>query len=142
MKHLIYIILICFCIQLNGQNGNDIKDFTIKLTLIEKNSNNLLAGSIIEIFSGQTRIKTDVSDFDGISFFYLNPKNIIDNKILLKIHGLKCKILEKEFTINNDLNTKIYLEYGETEYTHPKQISEMYKKLNIKPEPSYCGYEK
>lgn len=139
MKHLIYIILIFFSIQTNSQNVEEIKDFRIDLLTIEKNSKEMLAGSIIEIFSGKVRIETDISDFDGLSIFYINPNDIVNNKILLKIHGLKCELLEKEFTLNNDLSIKIYLEYGETEYNSPKQLSEMYNKLNIKPKPSLCG---
>ena len=40
--------------------------------------------------------------------------------------------------MNNDLNTKIYLEYGESEYTNRNQLSEMYKNLDIKPKMFEC----
>jgi hypothetical protein len=104
---------------------------------IEKTTKDTLIGSIIEVFSGKKRIETDITDFDGISIFYLNSKNIINNKILIKIHGMKCSVFEKEYELTDDLNAKIYLEYGKSEYTNPNQLSEMYKKLNIKPKPQY-----
>ena len=139
MKHLIYIVIILFSIQTNGQNSTERKQFRVDLLTIEKNTKDTLIGSIIEVFSGEKRIETDISDFDGISISFLNSKDIINNKVLLKIHGKKCSVFEKEYELTDDLNTTIYLEYGESEYTHPKQLSEMYKKLNIKPKTSTCG---
>lgn len=139
MKNLISIAIILFSIQINGQNLTLSKQFRVDLLTIEQNTKDTLIGSIIEVFSGEKRIETDISDFDGISIFYLNSKDIINNKILLKIHGKKCSEFENEYKLTNDLNTTIYLEYGESEYTHPNQLSEMYKKLNIKPKTSTCG---
>jgi len=138
MKHLIYIIIILFSIQTNGQNSTKKKQFRIDLLTIEKNTKDTLIGSIIEVFSGEERIETDISDFDGISIFFLKSKNIVNNKIRLKIHGMNCSVFEKEYELNNDLNTKIYLEYGESEYTNRNQLSEMYKKLDIKPKMFEC----
>lgn len=137
MKYLIYTIIILFSIKTNGQNSTEKKQFRVDLLTIEKTAKDTLIGSIIEVFSGKKRIETDITDFDGISIFYLNSKNIINNKIQIKIHGMKCSVLEKEYELTDDLNTKIYLEYGESEYTNPNQLSAMYKKLNIKPKPQY-----
>ncbi|PKP15649.1 MAG: hypothetical protein CVU07_09450 [Bacteroidetes bacterium HGW-Bacteroidetes-23] len=137
MKYLIYTIIILFSIKTNGQNSTEKKQFRIDLLTIEKTTKDTLIGSIIEVFSGKKRIETDITDFDGISIFYLNSKNIINNKILIKIHGMKCSVFEKEYELTDDLNAKIYLEYGKSEYTNPNQLSEMYKKLNIKPKPQY-----
>ena len=137
MKHLIYIIIILFSIQTIGQNSTK-KQFRIDLLIIEKNTKDTLISSIIEVFSGEKRIKTDVSDFDGISVFLLKSEDIVNNKIKMKIHGLNCSAFEKEYELNNDLNTKVYLEYGESEYTNKNQLSEMYKKLDIKPEIFEC----
>lgn len=87
MKNLISIAIILFSIQINGQNLTLSKQFRVDLLTIEQNTKDTLIGSIIEVFSGEKRIETDISDFDGISIFYLNSKDIINNKILLKIHG-------------------------------------------------------
>ena len=141
MKHLIYIIIILFSIQTNGQDSTEKQQFRIDLLTIEKSSKDTLIGSIIEVFSGEKRIETVISDFDGISIFYLKSKDIVNNKVRLKIHGMKCSVFEKEYELTADLNTKIYLEYGESEYTNPNQLSEMYKKLNIKPKMFECGFE-
>ena len=141
MKHLIYIIIILFSIQTNGQNSAEKKQFRIDLLTLEKNSKDTLIGSIIEVFSGEKRIETSISDFDGISIFFLKSEDIINNKIRFKIHGMKCSLFEKEYELKDDLNIEIYLEYGKSEYTNPNQLSEMYKKLNIKPKMFECGFE-
>jgi len=141
MKSLIYITLILFSIQMNGQNSTEKKQFRIDILTLEKNSKDILIGSIIEVFSGEKRIETSISDFDGISIFFLKLEDIINNKIRLKIHGMKCSLFEKEYELTDDLNTEIYLEYGESEYTNPNQLREMYKKLNIKPKMFECGFE-
>ena len=105
---------------------------------IEKTTKDTLIGSIIEVYSAEKRIETDITDFDGISIFYLKSKDIISKKVRLKIHGMNCSVFEKEYELNNDLNTKIYLEYGESEYTIRNQLTEMYKKLDIKPKMFEC----
>ncbi len=141
MKYLIYIIIILLSIQTNGQNSTEQKQFRIDLLTIEKNTKDSLIGSIIEVFSGKKRIETDISNFDGISIFFLKSKDIMDNKIRLKIHGMKCVVFEKEYELIDDLNTEIYLEYGVSEYTNKNQLSEMHKKLNIKLKVFECGIE-
>lgn len=141
MKHFIYIIIILFSIHTNGQDSIEKKQFRIDLLTIEKNSKDTLIGSIIEVFSGEKRIETDITDFDGISIFFLKSNDIVNNKIYLKIHGLKCSIFEKEYELSNDLNTKVCLEYGESEYTNRNQISEMHKKLDIKLKMLECKVE-
>ena len=138
MKHLIYIVIILFTIQTNGQNSTEKKQYRIDLLTLEKNTKDTLISSIVEVFSGEKRIETSISDFDGISIFFLKSKDIINNKIRLKIHGLKCSVFEKEYELTDDLNTEIHLEYGETEYTNRNQLSEMRKKLDIKPKIFEC----
>jgi hypothetical protein len=108
---------------------------------VEKTSNDTIISSIIEVYSGEKRIETDISDFDGISIFFIKTKDIINDKIRLKIYSPKCRIFEKEYNLTDNLNAKIDLEYGETEFTHHNQTMEMYKKLNIKPKMFECGYE-
>ncbi|MCX2839837.1 hypothetical protein OQ279_17055 [Salinimicrobium sp. MT39] len=139
MKNFSYILFFLLCIQVNGQNPPDRKQFKVDLLTIEKKSKDTLAGSIIEIYSGGKRIETDITDFDGISIFYLNESDIVDKKIRLKIYGLKCKFYESTFSIKEDLKKTIYLQYGQTEYNDPHQIHKMYEKLNIKPKEFHCG---
>ena len=124
---------------MNGQNSTKKEQFRIDLLILEKNSKDTLIGSIVEVFSGEKRIETSISDFDGISIFFLSSEDIINNKIRFKIHGMKCSLFEKEYELSDDLNAEIYLEYGQSEYTHPNQLSEMYKKLHIKPKVFECG---
>ncbi|WP_298426906.1 hypothetical protein [uncultured Kordia sp.] len=138
MKHLIYIIIILFSIQTNGQNSTEKNQFRVDLLTVEKHTKDTLIGSIVEVFSGERRIETSISDFDGISIFFLKSKDIANDKIRLKIHGMNCSEFEMEYELNNDLNTKIYLEYGESEYTNRNQLIEMYKKFDIQPKMFEC----
>jgi len=138
MKHLVYIIIILFSIQTNGQNSTEKTQFRVDLLTIEKQTKDTLIRSIVEVFSGEKRIETSISDFDGISIFFLKSKDIINNKIRLKIQGINCSVFEKEYELNNDLNAKIYLEYGASEYTNGNQLTEMYKKLDINPITIEC----
>ena len=96
MKHLIYIICILISIQAIGQVSAEKKKFQIDLFTYEKTSNDTIRSSIIEIFSGNKRIETAISDFDGISIFFLKSKDIIDEKIELKVYGPKCEIFENK----------------------------------------------
>ena len=139
MKHLIHIFILLFFIQSNGQNTSEKKFLRLDLLILEKTTKDTLVTSIVELYSGEKRIETDLSDFFGKSVFIVNSTDIINNKILLKFYGIKCKPYETELILKNDINTQIYLEYGKTEYNNRSQLSEMYKKLNIKPKTSTCG---
>lgn len=140
IKQLIYTVIIFFSIQTNGQNSTERKRYKVDLLTLEKKTKDTLIGSIIEVFSGEKRIETDITDFDGLSIFHLNSKDIINSKVRLKIHGMKCVQFEKEYKLTDDLNTTILLEYGESEYTKFEQLTEIYKKLNIEPKTFTCGY--
>lgn len=131
MKYLIYIAIILFTVQMNGQNTTEKRNYTIKLLTVEKTNNDTIIGAIIEAYTGGKRIQADVSDFFGNTIFILDSKNIVDNKIRLKIYGPRCSIYEKEYYLTENLDTKINLEYGETEYNHISQMGEMLDKLNI-----------
>lgn len=131
MKHIIYILIFLLTTQTNGQNSIEKKKFKVELLTVEKTSKDTIINTIIETYSGGKRIIAAMSDFDGISVFFIDPKNVIDDKILLKIYGPKCSILEKEYNLTDDINTVINLEYGETEYTDYNQLSRILKKLNI-----------
>ena len=104
------------------------------LLTIERSTNDTIKAAIVETYSGGKRIHAGVSDFDGISIFFISAKDIVNDKISLKIYGPKCNIFEKEYTIKTDLNTKIKLVYGKSEYTHYTQMSKMLRKLNIRLE--------
>jgi len=137
MNRIFYITIFLLSHYVNGQNANEIKDFRVDLLTIEKNSKEIIAGSIIEIFSGGKRIETDVSDFDGISIFLLNSEAVVDNKIRLIIYGPKCKRYTKKYYINSDLKININLKYGKTKYQTYKDYPLMLSELNIKPKPQY-----
>jgi hypothetical protein len=103
----------------------------LNLKTIIKDSTDVLPFSIIEIFSGDVRIDTGQTDFDGIDIFVISSGSIIDNKILIKIYGIKCEVFENEYMINDNLKLIINLEYRETTYNHLSQMGDMFKKLNI-----------
>ena len=131
MKQIIYIGLLLICFSAKGQINDDQKEFILNLKTIKKDSTDTLAFSIIEIFSGGLRIDTGQTDFDGVDIFIINSNSVIDNKIRIKIYGIKCEIFEKVYMINDNLDLTINLDYGETKYIHPKQMMEMFNKLNI-----------
>ena len=103
----------------------------LNLKTIIKDSTDVLSYSIIEIFSGDVRIDTGQTDFDGIDIFVISSGSIIDNKILIKIYGIKCEVFENEYMINDNLKLIINIEYRETTYNHLSQMGDMFKKLNI-----------
>ena len=68
----------------------------LNLKTIIKDSTDVLSYSIIEIFSGDVRIDTGQTDFDGIDIFVISSGSIIDNKILIKIYiKFNLKMLQK-----------------------------------------------
>lgn len=142
MKDIIYIIAFLFFIHSNGQNKSLKDKFRVDLLIIEKTTKDTLVSSIIEVFSGGKRIETNISDFDGISVFGINSKEVVNNKILLRVHGVKCSVFEKEYELIEDMHTRVYLEYGNSDYSHRNQLSKMYKILNIEPKVyEECGFE-
>jgi hypothetical protein len=143
MKQLIYIFVLLYSINSIGQESSENMKFQIFINTFEKTSNDTIGSSIIEIYSGEKRIETAISDFDGNSILEINSKDIVDNKIILKVYGPKCRIFEEKYLITNNLNIKIHLEYGETEYFHHNQLYKMLKKLDIKLNilEMECGFE-
>ncbi len=141
MKNIIYILFLLFSLSIIGQTENIKKDFRVDLLTIEKNTRDTLIGTFTEIYSGNKRIKAECcTDFDGIDIFYINPKDIVDNRIYMKFYGRKCKPYKKKFIIRGDLKTTIYLKYGKTEYnTKIKDFEMMFKKLNIEYDTFRCG---
>ncbi|SHG44354.1 hypothetical protein SAMN05444148_0153 [Winogradskyella jejuensis] len=129
---------------MNAQRPDLKKDITVTLITYEKTTNDTVRFSIIEVFSGSNRIKTSVSDFDGIGVFKIKVKDIFDENIRLKVHGPKCVIFEKKYEIKDDLKIEIPLKYGKTEYVDFTELHIMQSKLNIKPvfsEELECGFE-
>ncbi|WP_131701509.1 hypothetical protein [Flavobacterium sp. ABG] len=141
IKKIIYSFLFLFSLSLIGQNNDSKKDYRIEIMTIEKKTKDTIIGSFFEIYSGNKRIKAECcTNFDGIDIFTLNPKDIVKNRIDIKVYGLKCKPYKKKFSIKDDLKTTIYLKYGKTDYNNPKEdFDRMYKKLKIQPEPIECG---
>lgn len=134
-----YLRLILFNLSMFGQTENFKKNFRVDLLVVEKNTKDTLIGTFTEVYSDNKRIQARCcSDFDGIDFFYIKPKDIVNNIIYMKFYGRGCKPFTKKFKIKNDLKTTIYLEYGKTEYNNKiEDFNMMYKKLNIEDEGSF-----
>lgn len=135
MKSIISVLILFLFLSGNAQGTINQKDIRIDLFTTEKKSKNIVIGAIVEVLSGNKRIETSFSDFDGICIFYLNPSKIIKNKIVLKIYGPKCRTFKKEFLISSDSKIKIDLSYGKTKYQSYKDLDMMLSKLNIEPKP-------
>ena len=123
-----------------GQNTILESKYKVELKFIEKDTKELLPSSIIEIFSGKKRIAAGISDYTGTQYFYLKSNEIKNHKITLRVYGLKCKPYEHTFSINKNLKSTIFLEYGKTDFNDRKDLPKFIKKLYFPiPEPSKCG---
>ncbi|TXD53889.1 MULTISPECIES: hypothetical protein [unclassified Polaribacter] len=138
MKYLIPILFLIFGISTFGQNSKVENKYKVAFEFIEKETKVVLPGSIIEIFSGTKRIDVGVSDFSGTQFFYLKQNEITNDKIVIKVFGVKCEPHEQTLILKNNLTKTMYLKYGETDYVNHRDVGEFIKKLNFpEPEPFY-----
>ncbi|RDI54796.1 hypothetical protein [Flavobacterium glaciei] len=84
MKKIIYILFLLFSLSIIGQTENLKKNFRVDLLTVEKNTKDTLIGTFTEIYSGNKRIEAKCcTNFDGIDIFYINPKDIVDNRIYI-----------------------------------------------------------
>jgi hypothetical protein len=140
MKHIIYILFLIIGISTYGQNTSFEEKYKVEFKFVQKETKELLPGSIIEIFSGNERIDVGISDFSGNQYFYLKKSEIKQDKIVIKVYGIKCKTLKQKLILKNNMKKTIFLKYGETEYVNHRDIGEFIKKLNFpKPESFLCG---
>ena len=141
MKTILSLLIIIITVNAVGQNIDSKKDIVFRYLAVEKNTKDTLIGAFTEVFSGNKRIKAKCcTDFDGLERFTLNVNDIVDNKIVMKIYGMKCKPFKKRFIVNGDVKTTIYLKYGKTDYNKVTDYDWMRKKLNIEYEIVKCGF--
>ena len=139
MKTILSLLIIT--INAVGQNIDSKKDIVFRYLAVEKNTKDTLIGAFTEVFSGNKRIKAKCcTDFNGVEILSLNQNDIVDNKIVMKIYGMKCKPIKKKFIVNENVNTTIYLKYGKTDYNKVTDYDWMRKKLNIEYEIVKCGF--
>ena len=135
MKTILSLLILIITINAVGQNIGSKNDIKFQYLAVEKNTKDTLIGAFTEVFSGNKRILAKCcTDFDGLERFTLNANDIVDNKIIMKIYGMKCKPFKKKFILNGDVKTVIYLKYGKTDYNKITDDDWMRKKLNIKYE--------
>jgi hypothetical protein len=103
----------------------------IEFQTTEKNSNDILIGSITEVRSGGKIIGIVNGDYDGNSVINVCSRKIIDGIITLNVFGLKCLPYKNDYEIKNDSKLKIYLEYGETKYQTLDDKKIVLAQLNI-----------
>lgn len=141
MKTIIFLLILIITVNAVGQNIDSKKDIHFRYLAVEKNTKDTLIGAFTEVFSGNKRILAKCcTDFDGLERFTLNVNDIVDNKIVMKIYGMKCKPFKKRFIVNGDVKTTIYLKYGKTDYNKVTDYDWMSKKLNIEYEIVKCGF--
>jgi hypothetical protein len=141
MKTILSLLIIIITVNAVGQNIDSKKDIVFRYLAVEKNTKDTLIGAFTEVFSGNKRIKAKCcTDFNGVEILSLNQNDIVDNKIVMKIYGMKCKPIKKKFIVNEDVNTTIYLKYGKTDYNKVTDYDWMRKKLNIEYEIVKCGF--
>jgi hypothetical protein len=135
MKTILSLLILIITVNAVGQTIDSKKDIHFRYLAVEKNTKDTLIGAITEVFSGNKRILAKCcTDFDGLESFTLNVNDIVDNKIVMKIYGMKCKPFKKRFIVNGDVKTTIYLKYGKTDYNKVTDEDWMRKKLNIEYE--------
>lgn len=135
MKTILSLLILIITVNAVGQNINSKKYIVFRYLAVEKNTKDTLIGAFTEVFSGNKRIKaTCCTDFNGVEILSLNANDIVDNTIVMKIYGMKCKPYKKKFLVNQDINTTIYLKYGKTDYNKKTDYEWMRKKLNIEYE--------
>lgn len=129
IKLLSLLILTTF--QIKAQESNSNKIIRIEFQTVEKESNDIIIASLTEILSDNKRIGIAHGDYDGISIVNICSNKIIDEQITLKVYGIKCKPVEVEYKINQDLKTTINLEYGQTKYQTLDDRKLILSELNI-----------
>jgi len=135
-KIIVVLILLC-SISLNAQSSiKDEKTIDITFKTIEKYTKDEIIYSSSEILSNGKIIGAVRSDLDGFTWFSIDQKEIIDNKITLKIVAIKCKPFEKEYVIDRDTHLIIDLEYGETEIMTMSDFQEYTKRTS-----NWCGLQ-
>ena len=132
MKHLTFLLLLLISCHAAGQDMPKKEQYLLKVWTLEKQTQDTLRTSILEVFSGERRIATGMTSFAGEAGLSIPVKDIVDDRIRIKVHGLKCRVLEKTFAISSDMTVRLYPEYGETDYTHPNQSLAKKRKLKIK----------
>jgi hypothetical protein len=135
MKTILSLLIIIITVNAVGQNIDSKKDIVFRYLAVEINTKDTLIGAFTEVFSGNKRILAKCcTDFNGVEILSLNQNDIVDNKIVMKVYGMKCKPIKKKFIVNGDVNTTIYLKYGKTDYNKKTDYDWMRKKLNIEYE--------
>ncbi|CAM4004034.1 MULTISPECIES: hypothetical protein [Flavobacterium] len=116
IKFIAVFILILTTFRLSAQTVVANKMIRIEFQTLEKKSNDILIGSVIEVLSNGERIGIIHGDFNGLCVVNVCSKKIIDDKITINAYGMKCKSFTNEYTVNSDSKIDVYLEYGESKY--------------------------
>ena len=99
MKTILSLLILIIAINAVGQNIDSKSDIKFQYLAVEKNTKDTLIGAFTEVFSGNKRILAKCcTDFDGLERFTLNVNDIVDNKIVMKIYGMKCKPFKKKIS--------------------------------------------
>ncbi|QNK78184.1 hypothetical protein H7F37_04365 [Winogradskyella sp. PAMC22761] len=131
IKLLSLLILILTSCQFKAQESNSNKMIRIEFQTIEKKSNDIIIASLTEVLSNNKRIGIAHGDYDGISIINICSNKIIDEQITLKVYGIKCKLVEVKYNINQDSKMTINLEYGQTKYQTLNDRKLILSELNI-----------
>lgn len=137
MKTIIILLSFLFLSNVNSQVlEHENRIININFTTVVKNSDDVIPLTITEIMSGTERIGVVSGDYDGISSWNVCSRKLIDNKVILRVFGINCKLFEKEYEVKNDLNLNIELEYGESKLKSRKD-----RELFIRKELGipFCG---
>lgn len=124
-------ILFLIAFQVEAQESTPYKIIEIEFQTIEKESNEIIIASVIEILSEEERIGIIHGDYDGISKFKVCSKKIKNGQITVNVYGMKCKPFQSKYSVDNDSKITINLDYGETKYKTLEDRKLIFADLNI-----------
>jgi len=130
IKIFIFIFILT-TIQLKAQEFVSNKMIEIEFQTTEKESNDVVIASVIEIISNGERIGITHGDYDGIAKFNICSKKIINEQIAINVYGMKCKPFHGNYRIDSDSKISINLEYGVTKYKTLEDRRLILSELNI-----------
>jgi hypothetical protein len=92
------------------------KNIEIAFESIEKNTQDIIIATFIEISTNGKRIAIIKTDYDGKAVVKICSDKIVDDKIVVRAFGLKCAPFAQKILVTQNSVFTLPLSYGETQY--------------------------
>ena len=106
IKLLTIFMIIFASFQLKAQESVTNKMIEIEFHTVEKESNDIIIASVIEVLSKGERIGIIHGDYDGISTFKVCSKKIKEGQITLNVYGMRCIPFQNNYIVTDDSKIK------------------------------------